>query len=130
MVAGTPGGAVLDTSALLALIHGEPGAGVVRAGIPRSVISSVNWSEVVQKAVRAGLPVDEKREELLSVGLRILSFDREDAEATAELWPQARNVSFADRACLALGRRLRVPVLTGDRDWAALDLGVEIRLIR
>jgi ribonuclease VapC len=39
-------------------------------------------------------------------------------------------LSLGDRACLALGRRLGLPVLTADREWAAVSVGVEVRLIR
>ena len=41
-----------------------------------------------------------------------------------------RDISSADHCCIALGRHLHLPVLTGDRIWATLDLGVEVRLIR
>jgi len=39
-------------------------------------------------------------------------------------------LSFGDRACLALGERLGVPVLTSDRAWASLKLNVVITVIR
>jgi PIN domain nuclease of toxin-antitoxin system len=37
---------------------------------------------------------------------------------------------LADRACLALGLRLGGPVVTADRVWGKLDIGIEIILIR
>ena len=39
-------------------------------------------------------------------------------------------LSLGDRACLALGDRLGCPVITADRAWASLDIGIEIVLIR
>jgi len=42
---------VLDASALLAFLHNEPGADKVDAIISDSLISTVNWSEVVQKSL-------------------------------------------------------------------------------
>jgi PIN domain nuclease of toxin-antitoxin system len=41
-----------------------------------------------------------------------------------------RGLSLGDRACLALAMDLKLPVVTADRAWAALDLGVEIRQVR
>jgi len=38
--------------------------------------------------------------------------------------------SLGDRVCLALARRRGLPVLTTDKPWADLDLGIEVRLIR
>lgn len=54
------------------------------------------------------------------------------AEAAARLRPATRHagLSLADRACLALARRLGVPAVTADRAWGDLDVGVEVRLIR
>jgi ribonuclease VapC len=37
---------------------------------------------------------------------------------------------LGDRACLALGLHLGRPVITADRVWASLNLGVEIVVIR
>lgn len=43
---------------------------------------------------------------------------------------KARGLSLGDRACLALGRTLGLPVLTTDRDWRGVDVTVEVVLIR
>jgi len=37
---------------------------------------------------------------------------------------------MGDRACLGLAQRLGLPALTADLIWTALDLDVEVRLIR
>ena len=42
---------VLDASALLAMLQGEPGGEAVEELLQTAVISSVNWSEVAQKAL-------------------------------------------------------------------------------
>ena len=41
-----------------------------------------------------------------------------------------RDLSLGDRACLALALELGMPVLTGDRAWRDLDIGVDIRIFR
>jgi PIN domain nuclease of toxin-antitoxin system len=37
---------------------------------------------------------------------------------------------LGDRACLALAQQLDLPVLTADKIWQRLDIGVSIQLIR
>jgi len=37
---------------------------------------------------------------------------------------------IGDRACLALGQALERPVVTTDRNWRELKVGIEIRLVR
>jgi len=123
---------VLDSSALLALLRREPGADVVRQVVRGSVISSVNWSEVFQKALALGLETRRMRQNIEALGLSILPFDPDDAENTALLWPETRRVglSLGDRACLSLAQRLDLPALTSDSAWAVLDVGVEVQFIR
>ena len=99
----------------------------------RSAISSVNWAEVLQKVIaRGGRQPLEVRQDWESLGLRILPFTPEDAERTAQLWHSSgrAGLSLGDRACLSLAQRLGLPALTADRSWAALDLEVEVQLIR
>lgn len=121
---------VLDASAVLAWLRSEPGADTVEPLLSRAVISAVNGSEVAQKLAQHGAPVRMTLERLRVLGVEIEEFDAEDALAAAELWPPTRHkgLSLADRACLALARRLGLPAVTADAAWR--ELGIEVRLIR
>ncbi len=133
-----PFAAVLDSSALLALLNGEPGADVVVEALSKGVaISSVNWCEVLGKLVDAGAPAADTERSLVVAGvlgssLEVVDFDREHAREAAALRDATRShgLSLGDRACLALARTLAAPALTADRAWRQLDLGIEIRLVR
>jgi ribonuclease VapC len=123
---------VTDASALLALLQREPGAEAVEAVAEEAAISAVNWSEVCQRALARGVPIDGLRADVEALGVRVEAFDAADAEAAARLWErgQPHGLSLGDRACLSLARRLAAPALTADRAWAQLDLDVEVRTIR
>ncbi|MEY2336055.1 type II toxin-antitoxin system VapC family toxin [Acidithiobacillus ferrianus] len=123
---------VLDASALLALLHDEPGGESVRPHLPAAVISSVNWAEVVQKCVARGVDVNGLRSDLESLGLRVWPFNADDAEVSGRLWSatNALGLSLGDRACLALGQRLSLPVLTADRAWGSLKVDFPVQIIR
>jgi PIN domain nuclease of toxin-antitoxin system len=43
---------------------------------------------------------------------------------------RAAGLSLGDRLCLAAARARQARVLTADRSWAGLDVGVEIEVIR
>jgi len=124
--------AVLDASALLALLQSEPGGELVEAVLETAAISSVNWSEVVQKALDWQTEIAGLREELEVLGLEILPFTAALAEATAHLRSATRQagLSLGDRACLALAGALGVPAITTDRVWPDLWLPMEIRVLR
>lgn len=59
-------------------------------------------------------------------------FDIQQAYATGLLRAATRShgLSLGDMACLGLAVQLVIPVITADRVWADLDLGVEVRLAR
>jgi len=123
---------VLDSSALLALLQDEPGAELVRSAVRGAAMSSINWCEVVQKSLARGAEISGLLDGFEAAGLTVLPFDAEDADLAARLWQETRRfgLSLGDRACLAAGLRAHAPVLTADRTWTALTLGVEIRPIR
>ena len=123
---------VLDASALLAYLKGEPGGDRVDGVLAESVMSSVNWAEVVQKSIAVGVNVDGMLDDLQALGLVVEPFMPEDGELAGRLWEQTRQygLSLGDRACLSLGLRLGVNVLTSDRAWASLNLSLDIQVIR
>jgi ribonuclease VapC len=123
---------VADASAMLAFVHREPGAEIVRQSMSGAVMSAVNWSEVAHKALARGVDVSARRHLFVEAGLTIFAFDAEQAEDTAALWESTRGLglSLADRACLALAQRLDLPVLSADRAWQELQIGVQVQLIR
>ena len=124
-------GFVVDASALLAMLQGEPGADAVAMILATSVVSAVNWSEVMQKARSHGVDVADLEEELTHLGVEFAAFTTADADAAADLWHRgARSLALADRACLATARVRGLPVVTADQAWAALDLGIAVRVIR
>jgi ribonuclease VapC len=123
---------VLDASALLALLRSETGEGVVRERIGESLISAVNWTEVVERRRVPDLPVEDLQEAMEAAGLGIVPFGATQANAAAGLKDPTRRLglSLADRACLALGKLLDLPVVTADRAWAQLEVGIAIEVIR
>jgi len=123
---------VLDASALLAMLQDEPGGDIVQELLETAAISSVNWSEVTQKALERQMEIEELRHDLEALGLEILPFTAVLAETTARLRSATRKVglSLGDRACLALAAVLGLPAVTTDRIWPDLGLPIKIRVVR
>ncbi len=123
---------VFDSSAVLAVILGEPGAEMVAPLLPRGTVSTVNVAEIMIKMADKGASVADTRAQLEWIGVLGHAFDEAQAHAAGALRGMTRRhgLSLADMACLALAKTLAVPALTADRAWLGLDLGVEVRLIR
>ncbi|HVL71907.1 MAG TPA: hypothetical protein VM434_08485 [Beijerinckiaceae bacterium] len=100
---------------MLAFLRREPGHETVAGLMPGSLLSAVNFAEVVTKLVERGSSGRGRRERRGGV-----------------LWTHTRplGLSLGDRACLALALREKLPAVTADRRWTERDLGLEIRLLR
>jgi ribonuclease VapC len=123
---------VLDASALLALLFGEPGAELVADAIAEgAAISAVNLGQVATLLVRRGHDAEMLLERVREQ-VTVEPFTDADALAAGALYPQTREsgLSLADLACLALARRLNAIVVTADRAWADIKLDITIQLIR
>lgn len=127
---------VLDASALLAYLHEERGADVVADAIVDGAhISAVNFAEVLSKLADAGeepaQAATKFRETFPDTLLAVEPLTIEDAVLIAEIRAKTerQDISLADRACLAVGIRLGLPILTADTAWAELGLGVDLRPI-
>ena len=123
---------VLDASALLAMLQGELGSVVVLRHVAESWISATNMAEVYGKLVMRGVPRELATEMAYGAVRGVVAFSDGQARVTADLLQQTRalGLSLGDRACLALAMERKLPVLTADKAWKALRVGVEIRVIR
>ncbi|QND52433.1 type II toxin-antitoxin system VapC family toxin [Phyllobacterium sp. 628] len=124
--------AVLDSSAFLALVYGETGGEIVAERCRNGLMSTVNYSEVLTKQVERSQLGGAVTRYAKFLEIAIVDFDRELAEATAQLRriTRDRGLSFGDRACLALAIREKGYVLTADQAWKGLDVGCDIEMIR
>lgn len=123
---------VLDASALLAYLFREAGWEAVAGQLDRSLMSTVNLSEVLSRFTRDGHPVEEIYQALASSPIEFVVFTDRLAQIAAELGPRCRpaGLSFGDRACLALAIERDLPVLTADQAWLQPALPVSITVIR
>ncbi len=124
---------VLDASALIAALNGEPGADKLTLELlSTAVISTVSLAEVQSKLVSRGLSPDNAWAAALVPVEEAIPFTSEQAKAAGSLVAETRalGLSLGDRACLALGLALQAPVYTADRSWKNLKLGLQIHVIR
>ncbi len=123
---------VVDASAVLALLNQEDGSEEISQLIGNAVISSVNLSEVVAKLTDKRMTKTDIEQILSNLNLEIIPFSNQQAFRAGMLRPLTKSfgLSLGDRACLALGIALNLPVITTDGVWANLNLGVEIRVVR
>jgi len=130
--------AVLDASAFLAYLGNEPGAEKVEHCIAGGVcLSAINWAEVLSKLSDRGQSVQSVVKELSASGLiagaiELFPFTAEDSQIVAHLREKTKafGLSLADRACIALAIRLKLPVFTADRTWMRIKLSIPVRNIR
>lgn len=123
---------ILDASALLAFIRQETGASEVEKYAPAFIMSAVNVAEASAVLQRGGMTAAQAKDSILSLVPDIQDFTLEQGFKTADLEQTTKHLglSFGDRACLALGQSLKLPVLTSDTAWKQLANGQTIKFIR
>lgn len=125
--------AVLDASAVLAVLYREQGSQLIAEYLLNGgALSSINLAEVLSKQDELGVPAGVTVSHIELLGVRIHDFNSEAAVRVGALrsLTKSAGLSLGDRACLALGQQLGAPVLTADRVWGQLDLPVEVIVIR
>ena len=123
---------VVDSSAVVAALLEEPGGEEMARRDGPFLISTVNLCEVLERLAVGSAAEAPTLAMLEDLGLVLVEFTPDLAAIAARLKASTRSVglSLGDRACLALALRERTPVLTGDRAWSKVDVGVEIVMIR
>jgi len=127
---------LLDASAVLAFLQGEPGEDVVRQALQSSpcLVSAANQAEVISKALDRGGSKDNIERILSELNYTVTELLPEDGTQAGWLHAATRHLglSLGDRLCLACAQRLKTQVLTADREWVKLatELGLNIFCIR
>jgi len=119
---------VVDSSALLAYLWGEPGHQQVENALDgaAAICTVVNWCEVATKVLARGGDWNAAETALLGAGLGIVSVEVDDAVRAARLWVQHRDLSMGDRLCLAIADRLDATILTADHAWQPASNRVQL----
>jgi len=123
---------VIDSSAFLAVAFQEPGADFVLPRLRGSLLSVVNYQEVLEKMQERQVATEHALSGIQGMRIHVVDYSIRQAELAMVMKPDCKphNISLADRACLALGKERDMPVLTADRSWASIDVGVPVELIR
>lgn len=126
--------AVLDASAVIALLKGERGASKVAGVVASAAVGVFNQAEVVSHFVHLGAPEQEVRTMLSALPYAVIAADEELGWQAGLLRTatSASGLSLGDRFCLARARRLDVPAYTADKAWrdVASAAGVKVITIR
>src|SRR3954465_9280738 len=96
--------AVLDASAVMAVLEGEPGANAVQLYCPGSLVSAVNVAEVIAKMTDRGFTAEQAHLSIAVLELTVTPFDQNGAYRSGVLRNATRSygLSLGDRACLSL----------------------------
>lgn len=126
--------AVLDASAVLALLKGERGGSKVAGVVGDAVVGVFNEAEVVSHFVHLGAPLEEIRAMLGALPYTVVAADEALGWEAGALRAatSAAGLSLGDRFCLALARRDGLPALTADKQWRTVAdaAGVAVTVIR
>jgi PIN domain nuclease of toxin-antitoxin system len=123
---------VLDASVVLAAVLGERGGAAVADLKGSAFVSTVNYAEVRTRLIDLGVKREAVDQSIALLGLEIVAFDIEQADCAADLRGATRGagLSLGDRACLALASARNTVALTADHAWQAVEVPVQIELVR
>ena len=119
---------VFDSSAIIALLQQEEGSEIVANSMKGGIMSSLNYSEVVAVLARK-MPRETIVTLLAKLISEIVPFDEDQAVEVGIFYRKTKSagLSMGDRACITPAKLPKIPVLTADKEWAKLNLGVEIK---
>jgi PIN domain nuclease of toxin-antitoxin system len=139
--------ALLDASAMVAVLFQEPGHEVVETILEsgRAATTPLALAEALNVCRRKGHVFDNAklRAVLARDGLHVEPVEEADVEGMLDALARADDhrrsnpkrrggtLSLADAACIAMGKRLGLPVVTSDRMWVEAEFdGVAVRRFR
>lgn len=130
---------VLDAHALMVLFNDEPGADEVEqillkaeSGTPRLLMSVVSWGEIYYSIMRGASQemADSKAHEIAGMRIELVPVDANDLELVrqAAAFKATKKMSYADCFAAALAKTKNAELVTGDREFKAVER--DVRKIR
>jgi predicted nucleic acid-binding protein len=125
---------VLDASALLAMLFGEPGMEEMRTLFHKAaaadkplLMTAVNWAETLNRITRRQGAAGLAAAKLLPANgaLRVVPADLPLAEAAAA-YKAADRLGLADAFAAALAKNLKADLVTGDREFKSVEYEIKI----
>jgi ribonuclease VapC len=124
---------VMDSSAILAILRGEPGCDYVQELLQSEEcsISSVNMAELGSKLIDYGLPPEEFPRIARQLQIDIIDFNTMQSIQSAQIRKITRSagLSLGDRACVALAQLMQGCVVTSDRAWLDIAETTQIKVL-
>jgi len=130
---------IVDASAILAYLQQEKGQDIIEAALDAqpSLITTVNYCEVLSKLCEKGMPADEAQAAVNDLGLIFVDFNLDLAHRAAAMRPKTMSIgaSLGDRACLALAQKRaddgdHAVLFTAEQLWLKLKWPFKIVAIR
>jgi len=123
---------VLDAHALMVLFNDEAGAEEVEkillkaeSGNPRLVMSVINWGEIYYSIMRGASQeiADSKAHEIAGMRIELVPVDARDLDLIrqAAVFKATKKMSYADCFAAALAKTKNAELVTGDRDFKAVE---------
>ena len=123
---------IIDTSAFIMAIYQENVDVDFKKYFDNSMMHHINVSEAISVLIRDGMPIEVAKEVIESTISETISTNFKEAVIAAEIRVKNKmfGISTGDSFCLAAAKLYGVPIVTADRVWQKLQLGVEIICIR
>ena len=129
---------VVDASALLAMLFGEPGMEEMRALFHKAaaadrplMISAVNWAEVLNRVARrqGEGEVATTRQLSRNGAVQVIPADEALAEAAAA-YKAADRLGLADAFAAALAKSRKAELVTADREFKSVETEIKITWLK
>ena len=120
---------IFDSSAFITTITKEKGWIEAKQYFSSGVMSTVNLLEVYKYCIgKQDMTLEESKALVKICGIDIYDFTAEQSLLASNILASNMKlgISLADSCCLALGMVTGFPIITCDKIWQKLDLGLTI----
>lgn len=127
---------LLDASAVLAYLQGEPGSAAVEKALQaqQCSVTAANQAEIIAKSLDRGVTAEAIQIILAELPYAVVDVLAQDGLQAGMMRATTRTLglSLGDRLCLAVAQRKKAAVFSADRPWLALrgPLNLDIVIIR